>query len=177
MHVKGVDDYHLSSWCPKIGALSHPVRHLGSVSFSWSYGMLRAGRSLLRVSETRNGPCPRHMETSLLLGCQARSSCWWGIIFSPWCRRDSAQSLALGPLWRTAPPPVKSEPLWMTVCTHLAPGRWKPFAKMCLVLACIAPQILPLPKNLQERKRGSFSFSFFSSLSPTQLKYSSRHLI
>ena len=61
MHVKGMDDYHLSSWCPKIGALSHPIRHLGSMPFSWSYGMLRA-------SETRNEPCPRHMETSLLLG-------------------------------------------------------------------------------------------------------------
>lgn len=68
MHVKGMDDYHLSSWCPKIGALSHPIRHLGSMSFSWSYGMLRAGSSLLRESETRNEPCPRHMETSLLLG-------------------------------------------------------------------------------------------------------------
>lgn len=161
----------------KIGALSHPVRRLGAVPFSWSYGMLRAGKSLLGVSETRSERCPRHMETSLLLGRQTRSGCWRGIVLGPRCRRDSAQSLPLGPLWTMVLPPVKSEPLWMTVGTHLAPGHRKPFAKMCLVLACIAPQTLPLPKNLRERKRGSFSFSFFSPLSPTQVKYSSRHLV
>lgn len=176
MHAEGVGDYHLSSRCARVGALSRPVRRLGSGPFAWSYGMLRAGS--LCSEWVRQG-------MSRVQGTWRRHSCWAA---RPGAAVDEASSLALG-----AGGTLLSHCLWglcegwcsrqwrvgpgMTVCTHLAPGRWKPFAKMCLVLACVAPQILPLPKNLQERKRGSFSFSFFPSLSPTQLKYSSRHLI